>query len=132
MSQPGDEKEATSAEEEAQNEIQEEKEEEETECKDKSKKKKKKKKSKSSSDDESQVESVVEPAKQAETESLDTKINKSFKGSNLASIFGYSSYVVNTSVDELIKEKSKRADRKRSIVDKILDSDTQFTKKKKC
>ena len=57
---------------------------------------------------------------------LEANINRSFKGSNLASLFGYSSYVINTSVEGALREKARKANKKRAIVEKNLEIDVNF------
>jgi Pin2-interacting protein X1 len=66
---------------------------------------------------------------------LESKIKESFPGSNLTSILGYSSYVINSSMEEQLREKARKAHRKRIGVEKMLEIAANFytmAKKKKC
>ena len=104
-------------------------------------KRKKKKKKKSREREEEEIEeSVCIDATETTTTSvevekgqdemkfddLEANINRSFKGSNLASLFGYSSYVINTSVEGALREKARKANKKRAIVEKNLEIDVNF------
>jgi Pin2-interacting protein X1 len=70
-----------------------------------------------------------------ELDQLESKIKDSFKGSNLTNVLGYSSYVINASLEEQLREKARRASKKRIVVEKNLEIDANFynmSKKKKC
>jgi Pin2-interacting protein X1 len=70
-----------------------------------------------------------------EFDQLEIKIKESFKGSNLTNILGYSSYVINSTLEEQLREKARKASKKRVIVEKNLEIDANFynmSKKKKC
>lgn len=54
-----------------------------------------------------------------------------FQGSNLFQIYGYSPYNINCNLDAILSDKSKRADKKRQLVDKNLEKDPKFYEMKK-
>lgn len=104
------------------------------------KKKKKKKKSKREKNDDEESEPQVESAEMEEvvetthtnketgeeTSEVKTLMVKAFKGSNLFDLYGYSSYYINSTVEQALNEKRKRFNRKKNVVIKRLEYDPKF------
>ncbi len=66
---------------------------------------------------------------------LEKNMLTAFKGSNVFNIHGYSSYIVNNSIEDALKEKAKKAHKKRIVLEKNLQIDANFyknSKKKTC
>lgn len=84
-------------------------------------------------DDEQEEEASEEPKKKSKPKHLKTKdrqlrksMKKSFKGSNFFEINGYSSYVINMSIEEALKEKQKIINKKQTQLEKNLEKDPEF------
>jgi hypothetical protein len=83
--------------------------------------------------DDEQEEASEEPKKKSKPKHLKTKdrqlrksMKKSFKGSNFFEINGYSSYVINMSIEEALKEKQKIINKKQTQLEKNLEKDPEF------
>lgn len=58
-------------------------------------------------------------------------MKKSFKDSNFFEINGYSSYVINMTIEEALKEKQKLIHKKQTQLDKNLEKNPEFYKMNK-
>jgi hypothetical protein len=78
-------------------------------------------------------EATKKKAKKGSSTKLDS--GEVFQDSNLAHIYGYSPYNIPCSLDNLLDEKYRRANKKRVEMSKILELDATFyqmNKKKMC
>ena len=58
-------------------------------------------------------------------------VNRTFKGSNLSEIYGYSPYNITCSLEAILTDKEKRVNKKRIIISKNLEVDAKFYKMSK-
>lgn len=75
---------------------------------------------------ENGVEEIEEEKKKKPKNKLKRLMKKSFKGSNFFDIYGYSSYYINSTVEQALNEKQKRLNRKRNILAAKLEIDPNF------
>ena len=81
----------------------------------------------------SQKTTTTEPADDITSGKID--VDAAFNGSNLSKLYGYSPYNINCSLETLLNDKYKKANKKRVAVNKNLEIDAKFyenRKKKLC